>query len=70
VKSWNPESVDLNLGNEVQLLGWRDHNEVRRLLAESHLLLCPSVTIDGEQEGVPNVLKEAMADWIACNRHR
>lgn len=52
---------NLNLKDEVQLHGWYDHSEVRKLLAESHLLLCPSVTVDGEQEGVPNVVKEAMA---------
>jgi colanic acid/amylovoran biosynthesis glycosyltransferase len=46
----------------VTLCGWRDHDEITRLLDESHVLIAPSVTAeDGDQEGIPNVLKEAMA---------
>lgn len=46
----------------VRLLGWRQPEEVRQRLAAAHLLIAPSVTAEnGDQEGIPNVLKEAMA---------
>ncbi len=50
------------LSGVVQILGWRNHNEVVRLLDKAHILLAPSVTAsDGDQEGIPVVLMEAMA---------
>lgn len=53
---------DLNLGVHVQLLGWMNQEEVIRLLKSAHILVAPSVTAsDGDQEGIPNVIKEAMA---------
>jgi colanic acid/amylovoran biosynthesis glycosyltransferase len=56
---------DLGVRGEVQFLAPRSHAEVVPLLAEAHLLLAPSVTAaDGEQEGIPNVLKEAMATGL------
>ncbi len=53
------------LRDRVSLLGWCDHDEVTQLLRQSHLLIAPSVTTaDGDQEGIPNVLKEAMATGL------
>ena len=53
------------LQDSVTLLGWCDHDEVTQLLDESHVLIAPSVTADdGDQEGIPNVLKEAMASGL------
>ena len=53
---------DLKLTPHVRILGWVDQEEVARLLEEAHVLVAPSVTAgDGDQEGIPNVLKEAMA---------
>lgn len=52
----------LGLDDRVAFLGARPHDEVRRLLAESHVFLLPSVTAaDGDAEGVPVSLMEAMA---------
>jgi colanic acid/amylovoran biosynthesis glycosyltransferase len=51
----------LDLRNEVKLIGWRDHEKVLQLLEKSHILLAPSVAANGDQEGIPNALKEAMA---------
>lgn len=46
----------------VQLLGWKSHENVIRLLKDAHILIAPSVTaMDGDQEGIPNAIKEAMA---------
>lgn len=53
---------DLGIGNHVQLLGWRNQDEVIQLLQDMHILVAPSVTAtNGDQEGIPNVVKEAMA---------
>lgn len=53
------------LQDSVTLLGWCDHDEVTKLLDASHILIAPSVTTeDGDQEGIPNVLKEAMASGL------
>lgn len=54
--------AELDLGSRVRLVGWRDHAEALTALEQSHILLAPSVTAaDGDQEGIPNAVKEAMA---------
>jgi colanic acid/amylovoran biosynthesis glycosyltransferase len=56
---------ELGLQAEVQLVGPKDKGEVVALLGLSHLFIAPSVTAeDGNQEGIPNALKEAMATGI------
>ncbi|MBN2492304.1 MAG: glycosyltransferase, partial [Planctomycetes bacterium] len=53
---------DLPLADRVVFLGERTHAEVREQLARAALLVAPSVTAaSGDEEGIPNVLKEAMA---------
>ncbi len=52
----------LGIADQVKLLGWRNQTEVVDLLNQSHILLAPSVTAtDGNQEGIPVALMEAMA---------
>jgi colanic acid/amylovoran biosynthesis glycosyltransferase len=52
----------LGIAEQVKLLGWRNQTEVVELLQRSHILLAPSVTAkDGNQEGIPVALMEAMA---------
>lgn len=52
----------LGMTQHVRLLGWRNHDETLVALDGAHLLIAPSVTAaDGDQEGIPNALKEAMA---------
>jgi colanic acid/amylovoran biosynthesis glycosyltransferase len=52
----------LGVENTVKLLGWKQQDEVVEILNNSHILLAPSVTSkDGDQEGIPVVLMEAMA---------
>lgn len=52
----------LGVESTVKLLGWKEQDEVIEILNNSHILLAPSVTSqDGDQEGIPVVLMEAMA---------
>lgn len=56
---------ELGIEAIVTLKGWCNHDAITRLLEESHLLVAPSVTAaDGDQEGIPNVVKEGMATGL------
>lgn len=53
---------ELNPEANIQILGWKKHEDVTRLLSDAHILIAPSVTAaDGDQEGIPVALMEAMA---------
>ena len=55
----------LKLGEHVQLLGWRKHAEVVKLIKEADVFLAPSITAEnGDQEGIPVVLMEALAQGL------
>ncbi len=57
------ESKDI--ASQVKLLGWNTHEEVKNLLGEAHVLVAPSLTSEsGDQEGIPNAIKEAMATGL------
>jgi colanic acid/amylovoran biosynthesis glycosyltransferase len=52
----------LNLTQYINLLGWKQHQEIAEILDNCHLFLAPSVTAaDGNQDAPVNTLKEAMA---------
>ncbi len=54
--------VELGLAGRVRFTGWADQTAVRKLLRGADILLAPSITAaDGDQEGIPVVLMEAMA---------
>ena len=58
------ESLISSLGMKprVHLAGWKTRSQVLEWMQKSHILLAPSVTADdGDCEGIPNVIKEAMA---------
>ena len=56
---------DMGIERQVRLVGSKTHEEVKMLLEESHVLIAPSLTADsGDQEGIPNVIKEAMATGL------
>src|SRR5699024_9511256 len=55
------------LDDAVQLLGPRTQEEVRTLLQEADLFAAPFViAADGNADGLPTVLLEAMASGIPC----
>lgn len=52
----------LNAEDRIRLAGWKTQDDVAALLSESHVLLAPSITApDGDEEGIPVALMEAMA---------
>ena len=56
---------NMNLRGKVILLGWKSQKEIIDFIKDSDILLAPSVTgQDGDQEGIPVVLMEAMAMGI------
>jgi len=64
--------AELRMGDIIHLLGWKDQEQVYNLIATSHIFLCPSVTsTNGDQEGIPVALMEAMMAGlpIVSTRH-
>jgi len=54
--------ADLKVSETVQLVGWKQRDEVIEILNQSQIFLAPSVTArNGDQEGIPVALMEAMA---------
>ncbi len=52
----------LGVGDRIKLSGWQAQGEIAELMGCAHILLAPSVTSsDGDQEGIPVVLMEALA---------
>lgn len=53
---------DLHLERQIQLLGWKPHQQVREYMARADVVVLPSVTtITGKKEGIPVALMEALA---------
>jgi colanic acid/amylovoran biosynthesis glycosyltransferase len=62
----------LNLQRNVKLTGWRTQDEVRQILADSHIFVLASlVGSDGDVEGQGVVLQEAQAMGlpVVCTNH-
>jgi colanic acid/amylovoran biosynthesis glycosyltransferase len=54
--------LDVGVSRQVRFVGAQPHDVALSLMDAAHILLAPSVTaVDGDEEGVPNVAKEAMA---------
>ena len=52
----------LKVNENVKLLGWKQRDEISELMGHADILLAPSVTDkNGDQEGIPVVLMEALA---------
>ncbi len=58
-------AVELGVAERVVFEGWQGQEVVREGLARADVLVAASVTAaDGDEEGIPNVLKEAMASGM------
>ena len=56
---------ELGITEQVRFFGWQDQEAVSRHMARNDVLLVPSVTSeDGDQEGIPVTLMEAMASGM------
>jgi len=52
----------LGIDQKVTIHGWYSHDEYIKCLDDTHILLAPSIVArNGDEEGIPNVIKEAMA---------
>jgi len=52
----------LNLKKNVEIVPWVDYQKIQSKYYSSHIFCAPSITDqNGNQEGIPNTLKEAMA---------
>lgn len=59
------QSRRTELAGRVELVGWRDPDAVRARMSEAACLVAPSViAADGDRDGIPNVILEAMA--VGC----
>lgn len=57
--------TELGVEEKIQLLGWKDSSEVRRLMKEAHIYVLSSITAaDGNMEGIPVSLMEAQATGL------
>ena len=53
---------NMGIESKVKLLGWKNQEEILDLMNKAHIFLCPSVTAkEGDQEGIPVAIMEAMA---------
>lgn len=65
-ESLERQIVSLGLERNVRLKGWKSSAEVYNLLKEKDVLIAPSVTAsDGDKEGTPVAIMEAMATGLA-----
>jgi colanic acid/amylovoran biosynthesis glycosyltransferase len=59
------QARELGIGDKVSFSGFLSQNELRELFYRSHIFLHPSERgADGNQEGVPNSMLEAMASGL------
>lgn len=55
----------LNIENKVTFYGFSSHTKVSKLLHNTDIFLAPHITSsNGDKEGIPNTIKEAMATGI------
>jgi colanic acid/amylovoran biosynthesis glycosyltransferase len=56
---------NLKISDKVTFLGWATHKQIIDILHTSHIFLLPSIRAEnGDEEGIANALKEAMATGL------
>lgn len=56
---------ELGVGDNIKLVGWQQQDEIEELMQKADILLAPSVTSkEGDQEGIPVTLMEALAKGL------
>ncbi|MDB4441909.1 glycosyltransferase [bacterium] len=56
---------ELKIAGKVEVLGWMQQEDIIKLMEKADILLAPSVrSADGNEEGIPVVLMEALAQGI------
>jgi colanic acid/amylovoran biosynthesis glycosyltransferase len=66
------EAAELGIGDRVEFLGFLRQRKLRNQFQEAHFFMHPSQTgADGDREGVPNAMLEAMATGlpVLATRH-
>jgi glycosyltransferase involved in cell wall biosynthesis len=54
-----------NLENNVLFPGWQSHQQIKQLFAWSDIFVLPSlIASDGDRDGIPNVILEAMVSGV------
>jgi colanic acid/amylovoran biosynthesis glycosyltransferase len=56
----------------IKFLGWQTHAKIKKLIQEANVMITPSVTSsEGDEEGIPVVLMEALASGlpVIASRH-
>ncbi|CAN5681749.1 N/A [soil metagenome] len=64
-------ALELKLGDRVNFSGFLRQNALQEVFESSHIFLHPSETVQGDVEGVPNAMLEAMAGGlpVVTTRH-
>lgn len=56
---------EMELNSNIEILGYKTQNEIKELFKNYRILLAPSVTSsDGDKEGIPIAIMEAMASGL------
>ncbi len=64
-------AAELEVEDQVEFTGFLSQESLRGLFSSAHVFLHPSETVDGDMEGVPNAMLEAMAGGlpVVTTRH-
>lgn len=53
------DSIGISTLNNVRMIQWQDHQQALELIAQSKILVVPSIDQENDKEGIPTVIAEA-----------